>query len=84
MLLEKENKLVLREILKRATKNDEMEKELRNCTFQPHLVAKLKSTEGVLGERELNLNFEQRQQEFDYRKRKHAQQLKAIEDIEQL
>jgi hypothetical protein len=33
MLLEKENKLVLREILKRATKNDEMEKELRNCTF---------------------------------------------------
>jgi len=33
MLLEKENKLVLREILKRATKNDEMEKELKNCTF---------------------------------------------------
>lgn len=63
---------MLKEILKRATKNDEIEKELKNCTFKPQLVAKSKTSDGPLGERDLNLNFEQRQQEFDYKKRKHV------------
>jgi hypothetical protein len=70
MLLERENKLILREILKRATNNEKVGKELKECTFSPIKYANYVPT-GIERYNEdtcMNLKFEDRQREFNKKK----------------
>ena len=77
MMLEKENKLVLREILRRATNNDRLKKELEECTFSPKKFGQSKMNCSRITE-----PFEQRLKDWEERKQMKINKRRMEKEVE--
>lgn len=77
MMLEKENKLILREILKKATVNEKMEEELKECTFSPFKYSKGNLTSKI----KLKRPFQERVRNWEEKKHMKLQKKKMENEI---